>query len=180
MGPGCLAWPLNPDPFWGGLGQWSDQLRRETSWAPGICRPALRAALIAPLSGALVVVMRSHLGASSSSALISTASLRRLVSAWWGKEKRVGTAFRILCQFDIPPGSGLLPPGGAFGGAGPTSTDEITAWSVAADQKNLGYDIQADNNPGLGSFNLDQLPLDGGAVKVMALDQPVQLTVLRP
>ena len=65
----------------------------------------------------------------------------------------------------------MLPPGGSFGGAGSTTTDEITEWSVvAADQKNLVYDIQTYDNPGLRSLNFNQLPLDGGAIKVMPLN----------
>jgi hypothetical protein len=40
--------------------------------------------------------------------------------------------------------------------------------------------IQPYNNPGLRSLNFGQLPLDGGAIKVMTLDQPTQVTVLRP
>ena len=92
----------------------------------------------------------------------------------------MGTAFRILGQFDIPPGSVLLPRGGAFGGADSTTTYEITEWGVAADQKNLVYYIQTYNDPGRSSLNFDQLPLDGGTIKVRALDQPAQVTVLRP
>jgi choloylglycine hydrolase len=92
----------------------------------------------------------------------------------------VGTAFRILGQFDLPPGSVLLPAGGAFGGAGSTTTYEITEWSAVADLKNLVYYIQTYDNPSLRSLNFNQLPLDGGAIKVMALDQPSQVMVLRP
>ena len=92
----------------------------------------------------------------------------------------MGTAFRILGQFDLPPGSVQLPPGGAFGGAGATSTYEITEWSVAADQQNLVYYIQTYDNPDLRSLRFDRLPLDGGTIQVMALDQPPQITELRP
>jgi choloylglycine hydrolase len=92
----------------------------------------------------------------------------------------VGTAFRILGQFDLPPGSVLVPAGGAFGGAGSATTYEITEWSVVADQKNLVYYIQTYDNPSLRSLNFDQLQLDGGEIKVMTLDQPAQVTVLRP
>jgi len=51
---------------------------------------------------------------------------------------------------------------------------------VAADQKNLVYYIQTYDNPSLRSLNFDQLPLDGGAIKVMPLNQPTQITVLQP
>jgi len=94
--------------------------------------------------------------------------------------QQVGIAFRILGQFDLPPGSILLPPGGSFGGAGSVTTYEITEWSVVADQKNLVYYIQTYENPQLRSLNFDQLPLDGGAIKVMPLDQPVQTIALKP
>ncbi|CAK6698111.1 choloylglycine hydrolase family protein [Synechococcus sp. CCY9201] len=95
-------------------------------------------------------------------------------------EEQVGTAFRILGQFDLPPGSILLPPGGAFGGGGSKTTYEITEWSIVADQKNLVYYIQTYDNPGLRSLNFDRLPLDGGQIKVMTLDQPAEVTVLQP
>ena len=95
-------------------------------------------------------------------------------------QQQVGTAFRLLGQFDLPPGSILLPPGGSFGGAGSATTYEITEWSVVADQKNLVYYIQTYENPALRTLNFDQLPLDGGAIKVMPLDQPVEVTVLTP
>ncbi|MDA0698173.1 MAG: hypothetical protein O2793_17490 [Proteobacteria bacterium] len=94
--------------------------------------------------------------------------------------QQVGTAFRILGQFDLPPGSILLPPGGSFGGAGSVTTYEITEWTVAADQQNLIYYIQTYDNPGLRSLHFDQLPLDGGAIKVMPLNQPLQVTKLKP
>lgn len=95
-------------------------------------------------------------------------------------QQQVGTAFRILGQFDLPPGSVQLPAGGSFGGGSSTTTYEITEWSVVADQKNLVYYIQTYGNPGLRSLNFNRLPLDGGAIKVMALDQPSQVTVLQP
>jgi choloylglycine hydrolase len=94
-------------------------------------------------------------------------------------QQQVGTAFRILGQFDLPPGSILLPPGGAFGGAGSSTTYEITEWSIVVDQKNLIYYIQTYENPGLRSLDFKQLPLNGAAIKVMPLDQPVQVTVLK-
>lgn len=74
----------------------------------------------------------------------------------------------------------MIPPGGAFGGAGSTRTYEIREWSVAVDQKKLVYYILTYNNPGLRSLNFDQLPLDGGAIKVMTIHQPEQVTVLWP
>ena len=51
---------------------------------------------------------------------------------------------------------------------------------MPADQKNLVYYIQTYDNPGLRSLNFDQLPLDGGTIKVMPLNQPVDVTVLTP
>lgn len=116
----------------------------------------------------------------STSRFIRALTLSRFAPTNLTTQQQVGTAFHILGQFDLPPGSVMLPPGGAFGGAGSTTTYEITEWSVAADQKNLVYYIQTYNNPGLRSLNFDQLPLDGGAVKVMAIDQPAQVTMLRP
>jgi choloylglycine hydrolase len=46
--------------------------------------------------------------------------------------------------------------------------------------KNLVYYIQTYDNPGLRSLNFDQLPLDGGTIKVMPLNQAVDVTVLTP
>ncbi|WP_254958476.1 hypothetical protein [Cyanobium sp. Cruz CV13-4-11] len=40
--------------------QWMRQERRETSWAPVICWPALRAAFMAALSAEKVVLTLSH------------------------------------------------------------------------------------------------------------------------
>ena len=116
----------------------------------------------------------------STSRFIRALTFSRFAPTNLTTQQQVGTAFRILGQFDLPPGSVLLPPGGAFGGAGSTTTYEITEWSVVADQKNLVYFIQTYDNPSLRSLNVNQLPLDGGAIKVMALNQPAQVTVLQP
>jgi choloylglycine hydrolase len=116
----------------------------------------------------------------STSRFIRALTLSRFAPTNLTTQQQVGTAFRILGQFDLPPGSVLLPPGGAFGGAGSSTTYEITEWSVVADQKNLVYYIQTYENPGLRSLDFKQLPLDGAAIKVMPLDQPVQVTVLKP
>jgi choloylglycine hydrolase len=95
-------------------------------------------------------------------------------------QQQVGTAFRILGQFDLPPGSIVEPAGSNFGGAGSKTTYEITEWTVVADQKNLVYYIQTYNNPDLRSLNFDRLPLEGGQIKIMQLNQPTQITVLQP
>ena len=116
----------------------------------------------------------------STSRFIRALTFSRFAPTNLTTQQQVGTAFRILGQFDLPPGSVLLPAGGAFGGAGSTTTYEITEWSAVADLKNLVYYIQTYDNPSLRSLNINQLPLDGGAIKVMALDQPAQVTVLRP
>lgn len=116
----------------------------------------------------------------STSRFIRALTLSRFAPTNLTTAQQVGTAFRILGQFDLPPGSVLLPPGGAFGGAGSTTTYEITEWSVAADQKNLVYYIQTYDNPGLRSLRFDRLPLDGGAIQVMPLNQPLQVTELSP
>ena len=116
----------------------------------------------------------------ATSRVIRALTLSRLAPTNLTTQQQMGSAFHILGQFDITTGSVLLPTGGACGGARSTTTDEITEWSVATDQNNLMYDIQTHNNPGLHSLNVDQLPLDRGAIKVMALDQPAQVTGLRP
>jgi choloylglycine hydrolase len=115
----------------------------------------------------------------STSRFIRALTLSRFAPTNLTTQQQVGTAFHLLGQFDLPPGSVMLQAGGAFGGADSTTTYEITEWSVSADQKNLLYYIHTYNNPGLRSLNFDQLPLDGGAVKVLAIDQPEQVTVLR-
>ena len=116
----------------------------------------------------------------STSRFIRALTLSRFAPTNLTTKQQVGTAFRLLGQFDLPPGGVMLPPGGAFGGAGSTTTYEITEWSVVADQKNLEYNIQTYDNSGLRSLNFNQLPLDGGAIKVMPLNQPTQITVLQP
>jgi choloylglycine hydrolase len=116
----------------------------------------------------------------STSRFIRALTFSRLAPSNLTTQQQVGTAFRILGQFDLPPGSVLVQAGGAFGGAGSATTYEITEWSVVADQKNLVYYIQTYDNPSLRSLNFDQLQLDGGEIKVMTLDQPAQVTVLRP
>jgi choloylglycine hydrolase len=116
----------------------------------------------------------------STSRFIRALTFSRLAPSNLTTQQQVGTAFRILGQFDLPPGSVLVPAGGAFGGAGSATTYEITEWSVVADQKNLVYYIQTYDNPSLRSLNFDQLQLDGGEIKVMTLDQPARVTVLRP
>jgi choloylglycine hydrolase len=116
----------------------------------------------------------------STSRFIRALTFSRFAPTNLTTQQQVGTAFRILGQFDLPPGSVLLPAGGAFGGAGSTTTYEITEWSAVADLKNLVYYIQTYDNPSLRRLNFNQLPLDGGAIKVMALNQPAQVTVLRP
>ena len=116
----------------------------------------------------------------ATSRFIRALTLSRFAPTNLSSQQQVGTAFRILGQFDLPPGSVQLPPGGAFGGAGATSTYEITEWSVAADQQNLVYYIQTYDNPDLRSLRFDRLPLDGGTIQVMALDQRPQITELSP
>ena len=116
----------------------------------------------------------------ATSRFIRALTLSRFAPTNLTTEKQVGTAFRILGQFDLPPGSILLPPGGSFGGSGSKITYEITEWTVVADQKNLVYYIQTYDNPDLRSLNFDRLPLDGGQIKVMSLDQPTKVTALQP
>ncbi len=116
----------------------------------------------------------------STSRFIRALMLSRFAPTNLTTAQQVGTAFHILGQFDLPPGSILLPPGGSFGGAGSVTTYEITEWTVVADQQNLIYYIQTYDNPGLRSLHFDQLPLDGGAIKVMPLNQPLQVTKLKP
>ena len=101
----------------------------------------------------------------ATSRLIRALILSRFAPTNLTTQQQVGTAFRNLGQFDRPPGSVLLPPRGAFGGAG---------------SENLVYSIKMYDTPGLRSLNFDWLPLDGDAIKVMPLDQPAQVTVLQP
>ena len=57
------------------------QERRERSWAPVICWPALRASLMAALSGLLVVVKLNQAGSRACSSSITTAEDLREVSS---------------------------------------------------------------------------------------------------
>ena len=94
--------------------------------------------------------------------------------------EQVGTAFHLLGQFDLPPGSQGIPAGGGFGGGGSKATFEITEWSVVSDQKNGTYSIKTFENPDVRQMRFSDLPLSGGSIKVMALDQPQKITTLRP
>lgn len=94
--------------------------------------------------------------------------------------QQVGTAFHLLGQFDLPPGSIAIPPGGAFGGGGSSTTYEITEWTVVADQKNGTYSIKTFSNPDVRQVRFSDLPLSGGGIKVMPLNQPQTITRLRP
>ena len=95
-------------------------------------------------------------------------------------EEQVSTAFHMLGQFDLPPGSVGIPSGGTFGGGGKTKTYEITEWSVVADQKNGTYSIQTFDNRDVRQMRFEDLPLSGGDIKVMPLDQPQKITTLMP
>jgi choloylglycine hydrolase len=49
-----------------------------------------------------------------------------------------------------------------------------------ANQKNLVSSNQTDDKPALRSLNFDQFRLHGGEIRVMPLDQPAQVTELKP
>lgn len=91
----------------------------------------------------------------------------------------MGTAFHLLGQFDLPLGSIVLPPGGAFGGGSSKPSYEITEWTVVADQKNGTYSIKTFENPDLRQMRFADLPLSGGEIKVMPLTQQQSITELR-
>ena len=93
--------------------------------------------------------------------------------------QQVGTAFHLLGQFDLPLGSIVLPPGGAFGGGSSKPSYEITEWTVVADQKNGTYSIKTFENPDLRQMRFADLPLSGGEIKVMPLTQQQSITELR-
>ena len=95
-------------------------------------------------------------------------------------EEQVSTAFHMLGQFDLPPGSVGIPSGGTFGGGGKTKTYEITEWSVVADQKNGTYSIQTFDNRDVRQMRFEDMPLSGGEIKVMPLNQPQKITRLMP
>ena len=116
----------------------------------------------------------------SSSRFVQAFTFSRFAPRNLSTQQQVGTAFRILGQFDLPPGSINLPVGSAYGGANNAASYEITEWTVVADMKNLVYYISTYDNPDLRSLRFDQLPLAGGQIKTMPLDQRPQITVLRP
>ena len=65
------------------------------------------------------------------------------------------------------------------GGASKSSGGfEITEWMVVADQKSLVYYIRTFDNPDIRSLNLGSLPLNGGKIRTLPLDQPVRITPL--
>ena len=116
----------------------------------------------------------------SSSRFVQAFTFSRLAPTNLTTQQQVGTAFRILGQFNLPPGSIGLPVGSAYGGANNAASYEITEWTVVADMKNLVYYVSTYDNPDLRSLRFDQLPLAGGQVKTMPLDQRPQITILKP
>ena len=116
----------------------------------------------------------------SSSRFVQAFTFARFAPTNLSTQQQVGTAFRILGQFDLPPGSISLPVGSAYGGADTSASYEITEWTAVADMKNLVYYIQTYDNPDLRSLRFDQLPLAGGQIKTMPLDQPMRITTLMP
>jgi len=86
----------------------------------------------------------------------------------------------MLNNFDLPPGMIALAPGSSYGGGASKSGGgfEITEWMVVADQNNLVDDLRTFANPDIRSLDLRSLPLSGGKVRTLSLDQPVRITPL--
>ena len=93
--------------------------------------------------------------------------------------EEVEAGFHFLNRFDLPPGSQGIPAGGGFEGGRSKATYEITEWSVVSDQKNGTYSIKTFENPDVRQMRFADMPLSGGAIKVMPLDQPQQITILK-
>ena len=79
----------------------------------------------------------------------------------------VATAFHILDNFDLPPGT-------VRSGPGPKDY-EVTFWTGAADLKNLRYYITTFDNRQVRMFDLAAADLEGGDIVIMPLDQPEEI-----
>jgi len=116
----------------------------------------------------------------STSRFVRAALLSRYAPTNVSTAQQVAQAFHMLNNFDIPPGMIALAPGSSYGGGASKSSGgfEITEWSVVADQKNLVYYFRTYANPDIRSLDLRSLPLTGGKVRTLPLDQPVRITPL--
>jgi len=116
----------------------------------------------------------------STSRFVRAALLSRYAPTNVTTAEQVPQAFHMLNNFDLPPGMIALAPGSSYGGGASKSSGgfEITEWMVVADQKNLVYYLRTFANPDIRSLDLRSLPLTGGQVRTLPLDQPVRITPL--
>lgn len=82
-------------------------------------------------------------------------------------QAQVNTAWHILGNFDIPPGSVTLPASNPYGGG--AGGYETTEWSVVADTRNLTYDIRTYDNLNIQRFELKKADLDATELRTIPL-----------
>lgn len=81
--------------------------------------------------------------------------------------QQINTAWHILNNFDIPPGSIRLPSSNPYGGG--AGGYETTQWSTVADAKNLTYQVRTYDNQTIQQFDLKQVDLSGKEIRTIPL-----------
>ncbi len=82
-------------------------------------------------------------------------------------DREVATAFHILNNFDIPPGSIQLSESNPYGGG--TGGYERTEWLAVVDAKNLIYYVKIFENPTVQMLSLKNVNLDAKEIKTYPL-----------
>lgn len=82
----------------------------------------------------------------------------------------VGTAFHLLNNFDIPPGTIRTEAGAAAGGG--VAGFETTEWMAVADMKTKRYYLRTYGDFQSRMVDLGRAELDAKAIRIMPLDQP--------
>jgi len=81
--------------------------------------------------------------------------------------QQVNTAWHIVNNFDIPPGSIRLPSSNPYGGG--AGGYETTEWSVVADTKNLIYQVKTYGNQTIQQFDLKKADLNSKEIRTIPL-----------
>lgn len=81
--------------------------------------------------------------------------------------QQVNSAWHILNNFDIPPGSIRLPSSNPYGGG--AGGYETTEWSTVADAKNLTYQVRTYDNQTIQQFDLKQADLNAKEIRTIPL-----------
>lgn len=91
-------------------------------------------------------------------------------------KQQVNTAWHIMDNFDITPGSINLPASNPYGGG--AGGYEITEWTVVADSKNQLYYVRTFENPSPQVFDLKKADLNAKELKFIKLNSAPSLQQL--